>query len=756
MRAGLLAVVLALPVLVIGGAMGPYEEAKGWALQVLVGLTALAWLAGWALGRRPGAGEAMPRVLAWSLAAYGAWWCASTLASVAPGQSLWGNFARGHGLLVMLAALLVLPLVHAGCRDGAAVRSLVDATLVGSVPVCLVALAQALGWRGLPVPWDPSIRELTVRSTLGQHVFLGSYLAVLTPLAVARLVSVLPGWRSAGGWHAPGARALALGAAWIAGACALLWLGARWPVAWSLLLPWGAAAAVAWMRIDRGHAARAPGRLAVALLAALIALHLAVVVLSTARAPLLGLLAGLTVAVGLIAARRRAWRAVWGLALGVVAVVAILVVLNVRGPVHQTVRRIPLFTRLATIADVSHRTPGWVRLQIWHGVLEGWRRQLAGEEVIPGLAPLARSIAGYGLETEMFTLDRLAAPYLGSLRAHWGGQLARYVTDRAHNELLEHAVTGGLVAVVLWLVALGAVGVVGVRRIRDSLTVEEAALRIGCLGAAVAHVADAQLGPVTPLSRALFWLVAGLLTLPAWPAPAATRERRPAPPRLRPARLAVVALAAGLLVAVAWTSTSSLLASIAYTRGTRAGIAGRLDEAHADFERAHRLAPWLSATAEALGNSALALAAREGDAGRRAALLSGAGGALARTRPYLTDAVFPWALAGQVAYAQARAGDAGKRAVARASFAAAARQRPDDAGAQASLALTILDDGDAAQAHALAMEAVRRDARGWLGWAVLARASVQLGDVRGAEQAAARARAEAPPGASRVVESLLR
>ncbi len=109
---------------------------------------------------------------------------------------------------------------------------------------------------------------------------------------------------------------------------------------------------------------------------------------------------------------------------------------------------------------------------------------------------------------------------------------------------------------------------------------------------------------------------------------------------------------------------------------------------------------WLSATAEALGNSALALAAREGDPGRRASLVGGAADALARTRPYLTGAVFPWALAGQVAFAQARAGDASKRAVARASFAAAARQNPDDAGASVCLVhlpllLSAVDDAAA-------------------------------------------------------------
>ena len=52
----------------------------------------------------------------------------------------------------------------------------------------LLPLPKAIGWDPLPESWDPAVARLTVRSTLGQHIFLGSYLVILIPLAVGRLV----------------------------------------------------------------------------------------------------------------------------------------------------------------------------------------------------------------------------------------------------------------------------------------------------------------------------------------------------------------------------------------------------------------------------------------------------------------------------------------------------------------------------------------------------------------------------------------
>ena len=109
------------------------------------------------------------------------WVVISTAASVAPGLSVFGNFGRGMGLITTLAALALFFVVQSACRTREGVRSLVDAALLGSAPVCLLALGQAAGWDPLPRAWDPAVFNLPVRSTLGQHIPLAGYLALLDP-----------------------------------------------------------------------------------------------------------------------------------------------------------------------------------------------------------------------------------------------------------------------------------------------------------------------------------------------------------------------------------------------------------------------------------------------------------------------------------------------------------------------------------------------------------------------------------------------
>ena len=67
-----------------------------------------------------------------------------------------------------------------------------------------------------------------------------------------------------------------------------------------------------------------------------------------------------------------------------------------------------------------------------------------------------------------------------------------------------------------------------------------------------------------------------------------------------------------------------------------------------------------------------------------------------------------------------------------------------------------LESGDALQARQKAEQALARDPREWIAWAVLARASKALGDTAGAGHAAARARALAPSDARGLLDSLLR
>jgi hypothetical protein len=755
---------MGVPLAVLGEAAGPYDDPKVWALLILAAATGFVWL----VHARESPGRATPppdkpaRVLRMIILSCVSWWAITTATSIAPLQSLLGSFGRGMGLLTLASAALMFFLVQSEGRTPRAVRSIIDFALLGSVPVCLLALGQAGGWDPLPKPWDPSVASLKVRSTFGQHIFLGSYLVVLIPLTAARLEWALRERREPGRRLAPDPdrwrQSLAV-VVWVAGAVGLVGVGSYWSSARWGLVAWGIAGAAAWA--FRGHLVGRPSAnvLSTSLLVGLLAGQVLVVILSQARGAFVGMLVGLSVVAASFLVQRRAWKSLSAVVLGLVALVALLALLNLWRPPTPSLGNVGLLGRLSQVADVHRGSPGWVRLQAWRGILDGWSRQLRGEEMIPGLSPGMRSVLGYGPETQLLVLDRMVGPFLGVMMATGEGKgwRARYTVDRAHNVLLEQLVTGGLVGAALWCLLVGSLVVVGVSRIRASAFPGETTMRLGALGAVLGHVAEGQVGIATALPLALFWIVAALLTSEPWVALPILSSA--APPRMVPRKSwrwgMVLATAALLVVLVVWTSTRWLLASVAYAEGVRSGIAGQLGEAHREFQRSVALAPGLPLPAEAAAHTALRLAGSETDAARRRDFLQEAAAVLIQARHHATGSVASWTLTAQVALAQARAGDRSKLSESLDAFAAAARLRPDDPQVLAQWSWAWLESGDMARARQTAEQALSRDRREWLAWAVLARSARELGDLAEAERALGAARKVAPPEARRLLDAIV-
>src|SRR5262249_18943405 len=140
-------------------------------------------------------------------------------------------------------------------------------------------------------------------------------------------------------------------------------------------------------------------------------------------------------------------------------------------------------------------------------------------------------------------------------------------------------------------------------------------------------------------------------------------------------------------------------------------------------EKSVALAPWLPAPSDALASIALQLAAREPDRTRRLVILREADAALARARRYAPSGVVSWTLIGQVAFAEARAGERSRLAVSRQAFAMALRLRPGDPNLLAQWGWATLEGGDAGEARRIAEQALAHNSREWLAWAVLARAA---------------------------------
>lgn len=109
----------------------------------------------------------------------------ATAASTNPSVSLLGGTNR-HGTLTVVCTLLFCLLMSAALRTPTQVNRVITALLLGSVPVALYGWVQYFGLDALQ--WSTTSIS-PVQSTLGRSIFLGSYLAMVIPFTLSRLVS---------------------------------------------------------------------------------------------------------------------------------------------------------------------------------------------------------------------------------------------------------------------------------------------------------------------------------------------------------------------------------------------------------------------------------------------------------------------------------------------------------------------------------------------------------------------------------------
>lgn len=110
--------------------------------------------------------------------------------SIDPASSWWGlNSAQGTA--TVMGCILFFILLVSAIREQKQIDRLVTSLIIGSVPVAIYGWVQFLGFD--PLDWiSGSISQ--VHSTLGYSLFLGSYLVLIIPFSLSRLIS---GWRGA-------------------------------------------------------------------------------------------------------------------------------------------------------------------------------------------------------------------------------------------------------------------------------------------------------------------------------------------------------------------------------------------------------------------------------------------------------------------------------------------------------------------------------------------------------------------------------
>jgi hypothetical protein len=111
----------------------------------------------------------------------------ATLFSVDRNVSLWGLGDR-QGMATMLSIVVFFLLLSAILNSWKQMESLVNALIIGSIAVSLYGWVQLLGLDWLHWQYDPD-RVIFVHSTFASHIYLGSYLAMVIPFTLTRLLS---------------------------------------------------------------------------------------------------------------------------------------------------------------------------------------------------------------------------------------------------------------------------------------------------------------------------------------------------------------------------------------------------------------------------------------------------------------------------------------------------------------------------------------------------------------------------------------
>lgn len=116
----------------------------------------------------------------------------STVLSIQPAWAWWGSPHRAQGLFNLLMLAGAFWLARRLLRHPAGAWLLVRVILLSNLPILLIALWQRAGWP-LPTPWAGDFFGQRPFSTLGNPVFLGSFLVLSIPFTFSEMAGGLTG-----------------------------------------------------------------------------------------------------------------------------------------------------------------------------------------------------------------------------------------------------------------------------------------------------------------------------------------------------------------------------------------------------------------------------------------------------------------------------------------------------------------------------------------------------------------------------------
>jgi tetratricopeptide (TPR) repeat protein len=394
----------------------------------------------------------------------------STALSISPTVALWGSYQRMQGTYTALSYIVIFALVASHLRTRAQLDRLMTTIILTSLPVGLYGIIQRYGLD--PLPWAGDV-QTRVASSLGNSIFVASYLIMAIPPTLSRLLNAMRailkeeeiGWGNT-----------ILAAVYIfilaVDVIAVIFSGSRGPMLGLL----AGMFFFVFLGLLLIHRQRDPGQsltvrsLGTSLVEVIVPLAIGGGAGAAAFAifgPVtrgevrfdhgallaLGIFGGFGLSILYLAVRvalsRGAWRLWLNWAMLAVAMGGFLVAINLpMSPLH-TVRDAPVVGRLAQLFQSGEGT-GKVRALIWEGVLN--LITLDEPLGIPGQYTDSlyrlRPLIGYGPESMFNAFARVYPAELAHVEARGSS------ADRSHNETFDFVAMLGVIgfAAYYWLI----------------------------------------------------------------------------------------------------------------------------------------------------------------------------------------------------------------------------------------------------------------------------------------------------------------
>ncbi|GAC1466214.1 MAG: hypothetical protein PVSMB7_11410 [Chloroflexota bacterium] len=492
---------LALPLYFSSVTTTGFEPDKAVLVRVFAVIAGAAWLVGEVVRDRQGSRTVNPVVVV-GLAVIAAF-ALATLLSIDRRLSLYGSQSRGEGLLTYLAYGTFFLTIATRLRRRVQFERLITVIVFGSAPAVIYGFIQQFGLDPLPTQGDPSVLVWPSRSTFGQHVFLGSYLVLVTPLTLAR---VLQCWsrRDEDPVKGMGDEVIlgGLATAFVSASFFLfLYVGFHRSQVFALLPLVLAGYAALGLFFEHLPETLGVRRLRLWGYTFLLLLQVITLGVTGARGAWLGFFASVPIFAFLLAWWLRRPRIWWSVLGASVAVALFVFVLNIPGGPLQRLRTVHGLNRVANLTESGEAvssTKG--RMEIWQavGTLMTKDPAIGGEWGGPG-----RDLVGYGPDTMHLDFESIFPLKLRRTT------FEVWTWDRSHNIYLDYFVQAGILGVLALLAVVG----LFIRRVLLALRTadQKTAWGIMGLGAAVGgHAADGLFGIEMPAGLLLFWLFIGV------------------------------------------------------------------------------------------------------------------------------------------------------------------------------------------------------------------------------------------------------